>query len=127
LGARVLIARQHGLCRAGAEGHYHSEPRLDPKFILHKPDTLGFDRRHGLGRFEPIFEQAILVTIDTIDDLFHTVRALTEELNKLERLRDQVRAAEAIANGGKEIGRAPIDHDSQIRKSSPVHAAAERP
>jgi hypothetical protein len=24
--ARVLIARQHGLCRAGVEGHYHSEP-----------------------------------------------------------------------------------------------------
>ena len=65
--------------------------------------------------------------IHTIDDLFHAVRALPEKLNKLERLREQVRAAEAIANGGKEIGRAPIDHDSQIRKSSPVHAAAERP
>ena len=36
--------------------------------------------------------------IHTIDDLFHAVRALTEELNELERLRYQVRAAEAIAN-----------------------------
>ena len=39
--------------------------------------------------------------IHTIDDLFHAVRALTEELNELERLRNQVRAAEAIANVGK--------------------------
>jgi hypothetical protein len=39
----------------------------------------------------------------TIDDLFHAVRALREELNELERLRDQVRAAEAIANEGKRL------------------------
>jgi hypothetical protein len=39
----------------------------------------------------------------TIDDLFHAVRALREELNELERLRDQVRAAEAIANVGKRL------------------------
>jgi hypothetical protein len=41
--------------------------------------------------------------IHTIDDLFHAVRALTEELNELERLRGQVRAAEAIANVGKRL------------------------
>jgi hypothetical protein len=26
--ARVLIARQHGLCRAGVEGYYHSDARV---------------------------------------------------------------------------------------------------
>jgi hypothetical protein len=41
--------------------------------------------------------------IDTTDDLFYAVRALTEELNELERLRNQVRAAEAIANEGKRL------------------------
>ena len=41
--------------------------------------------------------------IHTTDDLFHAVRALTEELNELERLRNQVRAAEAIANVGKRL------------------------
>ena len=39
----------------------------------------------------------------TTDDLFRAVRALTEELKELERLRNQVRAAEATANAGRRL------------------------
>ena len=48
--------------------------------------------------------------IHTTDDLFHAVRALTEELNELERLRGQVRAAEAIANVGKRLVERKLTH-----------------
>jgi len=41
--------------------------------------------------------------VRTTDDLFYAARALTDKLNELERLRNQVRAAEAIANVGKTL------------------------
>ena len=78
--ARVLIARQHGLCRAGVEAitirtrirkgrlslaqrvGRRERYRLDPKFIRPQqtPDTLGFGRRQDFGGSGQFFKQAIV-------------------------------------------------------------------